>query len=132
MEGRKFDGSKPKMHLLPPKAISEVAKVLTFGADKYGEFNWKLLENLHDRYNSAALRHIFANLDGEALDNESGYHHLAHAICCLLFRLEVVLNEQTSKEEGRGEFNTEFNSESNRFIATSGHVNFTYKQEGSV
>ena len=32
--GKKFDSEKPKMYLLPPKATLEVAKVLTFGADK--------------------------------------------------------------------------------------------------
>lgn len=124
--GKKFDGLKPKMHLLPAKAVSEVAKVLTFGADKYGEFNWKNLDNLHDRYTSAALRHIFANMDGEALDSESQYHHLAHAICCLLFRLEVILSEQTSKEEGRGELNILEHSEGNRLVVPEGglFINF--------
>ena len=49
MTGLKFDSEKPRMDLLPPKAISEVAKVLGFGAEKYGPENWRLLENLQDR-----------------------------------------------------------------------------------
>ena len=32
MTGIKYDSAKPKMNLLPPKAILEAAKVLTFGA----------------------------------------------------------------------------------------------------
>ena len=60
MDGIKHDSKKPKMNLLPPKAIVEVAKVLTFGAQKYGPENWKELEDLQNRYLAGALRHIFA------------------------------------------------------------------------
>jgi hypothetical protein len=97
-EGRKFDSQKPKMYLLPPKATMEVAKVLTFGAEKYDEENWRKLDNLQKRYTGGALRHIFAHMDGEDLDPETGYSHLAHAMCCLLFKLEAQL-EKADKEE---------------------------------
>tara|TARA_R100001480_G_scaffold17929_3_gene27283 strand:+ start:5688 stop:6122 length:435 start_codon:yes stop_codon:yes gene_type:complete len=99
MTGIKYDGEKPMMHLLPPKAINEVAKVLTFGAQKYDEENWRKLDNLQSRYTSGALRHIFAHIDSETLDTESGLSHLAHAICCLLFKLEIELEDAKSKEE---------------------------------
>ena len=99
MDGVKYDGEKPKMHLLPPKAINEVAKVLTFGAQKYDEENWRKLEDLQSRYSSGALRHIFAHLDSEDLDPESGLSHLAHAICCLLFKLEIELEDAKIEEE---------------------------------
>ena len=104
-EGIKYDGEKPRMHLLPPKAIIEVAKVLTFGANKYDEENWKKLENLQSRYTSGALRHIFAHMDGEDLDSESNVSHLAHAICCLLFKLEIELEDAKSKEKESRESN---------------------------
>tara|TARA_X000001382_G_scaffold86195_1_gene61252 strand:- start:971 stop:1375 length:405 start_codon:yes stop_codon:yes gene_type:complete len=99
MQGRKFDSEKPKMYLLPPKAIVEVSKVLTIGAQKYDEENWRNLDNLQNRYSGGALRHIFSHLDGETLDPETKHSHLAHAICCLLFKLEIEL-ETTSKEKG--------------------------------
>ena len=115
-EGKKYDGEKPRMHLLPPKSMVEVAKVLTFGAEKYDEHNWRKLENLQNRYTSGALRHIFAHNDSELLDEESGLSHLAHAICCLLFKLEIELenaeNEKTEKEGPResnsGEYTTSY------------------------
>jgi acetone carboxylase gamma subunit len=97
-EGKKYDGEKPRMYLLPPKSTQEVAKVLTFGAQKYDEDNWKKLANLQNRYTGAALRHIFAIMDGEDLDPETECYHEAHAICCLLFKLEAKL-EARSKEE---------------------------------
>ena len=92
-KGVKYDSEKPRMHLLPPKAITEVAKVLTFGAQKYDEDNWRKLDDLQNRYTSGALRHIFAHMDGEQLDPESGISHLAHALCCLLFKLEIELEQ---------------------------------------
>lgn len=97
MEGVKYDSEKPRMHLLPPKATIEVAKVLTFGAQKYDEENWRKLDKLQERYTSGALRHIFAHMDGEQLDPESGISHLAHALCCLLFKLEIELEEDQEK-----------------------------------
>jgi len=100
-EGKKYDGEKPRMYLIPPKAITEVAKVLTFGAEKYDPENWRKLEDLQNRYSSAALRHIFAHLDDSELDEDSGLSHLAHAICCLLFKLEIELEEKSKKEGTR-------------------------------
>ena len=38
--GKKFDSDKPMMQLLPSKALVEVSKVLSFGANKYGKENW--------------------------------------------------------------------------------------------
>ena len=101
MTGIKYDNEKPKMHLLPPNSIFEVAKVLTFGANKYDEENWRKLESLETRYISGALRHIFHHNSGDILDEESGLSHLAHAICCLLFTLEIQLED---KEEESREF----------------------------
>lgn len=108
MTGKKYDGEKPKMYLLPPKALTEVAKVLTFGANKYDENNWKKLDNLQNRYSGAALRHIFSHMDGEELDNETGLDHLAHAICCLLFKLEAKLDGTSKEERSRESFGCEY------------------------
>ena len=95
--GRKFDTEKPKAYLLPPKALMEVSRVLTIGAEKYDEENWRKLDNLQNRYTGAALRHLFAHMDGEQLDSETNISHIAHAVCCLLFKLEIEI-EQTEKE----------------------------------
>ena len=102
-EGKKYDGEKPRLYLLPPHTLVEVGKVLTFGAAKYDEHNWKKLDNLQNRYTGAALRHIFAHMAGEELDPETGLDHLAHALCCLMFKLEAKLENGESKEEGLGE-----------------------------
>ena len=93
--GQKHDQGKPMMSLVPPAALLEVAKVMTFGANKYSLGNWQHVDDLHRRYTDAALRHINAYQRGEKLDDESKLHHLAHAVCCLMFMLETDLNAAT-------------------------------------
>ncbi len=89
MDGRKDDTEKPRYDLLPPVAIDVVARVLTFGAQKYAPGNWRRVAHGRHRYPAAALRHIFAYLRGETHDSETGLPHLAHAACCLLFSIEL-------------------------------------------
>ena len=86
--GRKFDGGKLQYGLLPPLALAETVKVLTFGAEKYEPDNWKLVPDSKRRYFDALQRHLWAFKSGEQLDPESGIHHLAHAMCCLMFLYE--------------------------------------------
>ena len=100
-QGRKYDGDKAKLYLLPPKSILEVGKVLTYGAEKYDAENWRKVDDLQNRYTSAALRHIFAHMEGEKLDEETGLSHLAHAMCCLLFKLEDELLGESEEERTR-------------------------------
>lgn len=96
--GVKYDGDKPRMSLVPPKAILEVAKVLTYGAKKYSAENWRKVPEAHQRYLDAALRHINQYHQGQIIDNETGINHLAHAICSLLFIVELdQLNNKSLK-----------------------------------
>lgn len=86
--GRKFDGGKLRYGLVPPLALAETVKVLTFGAEKYEPDNWKIVPDSKRRYFDALQRHLWAWQMGEQLDPESGLHHLAHAMCCLMFLYE--------------------------------------------
>ena len=115
-EGIKYDSAKPRMNLLPPKAIMEVAKVLTFGAEKYDAENWRKLDDLQNRYTAGALRHIFAHMDGEKDDPESNISHLAHALCCLLYKLEIELeNAKIEEEKPREADTTEYTARDQSF-----------------
>lgn len=109
MNGVKYDKNKPDMYLLPPRALLEVGKVLTYGANKYSPDNWRRLDSLQERYTSAALRHILADMADEENDEETEMSHLAHAICCLLFKLEDKLmgKEQTTVTIGDIDINIE-------------------------
>jgi len=75
------------MNLLPPEGLSEVSKVLTFGATKYGAHNWRSGLQ-YSRLLSASMRHINAFNGGVDIDPESGISHLAHAACNLLMLIE--------------------------------------------
>ena len=86
--GRKFDGGKLQYGLVPPLALKAVVDVLTFGAEKYEPDNWKHVPDSKRRYFDALQRHVWAWKEGEQLDPESGRHHLAHALCCLMFLYE--------------------------------------------
>lgn len=84
------------MALLPPLATLKVGDVLAYGAKKYAPKSWQTIPNLDDRYRAAALRHIMADLSGEALDPESGLPHLAHAATSLMFVLENRLTPKVT------------------------------------
>jgi hypothetical protein len=90
--GRKFDGDKLQYGLLPPLALKDVVKVLTYGAQKYEPDNWRRVPDGHRRYFDAAQRHIWAYKEGEMNDPETGISHLAHAVCCLMFMNDLDVN----------------------------------------
>lgn len=87
--GTKADAGKPRTDLLPVAALTSVAHVLTFGADKYGPYNWHGLSV--SRLYGAALRHLWAWWQGDEFDDETGRPHLAHAAACVLMALEQTM-----------------------------------------
>ena len=93
----KYDKDKPRWSLLPFKEAEEVVDVLTIGAKKYADDNWKTVPDRQDRYFSACLRHMTAWKIGELIDKETGRSHLAHAVCCLLFMMWGDNNESNKK-----------------------------------
>lgn len=88
-QGVKYDTGKPIIGAIPPHAELAVARVMTFGAQKYARDNWRKIDDIPTRYMDAALRHLNAVRRGEVVDPESGEHHLAHAACCILFMLDI-------------------------------------------
>jgi hypothetical protein len=82
--------SKPCMFFVPPGALLQVARVMELGASKYGPFNWRDKKVSWSAYYSAALRHLFAALDGEKADTESGMPHEAHAAACMAILLDAM------------------------------------------
>lgn len=94
----KYDGGKPRMELLPLPALEEVAKVLTFGANKYAANGWKSLANAEERYLGALLRHLTEIQKGKFTDPDSGLPHIAHVACNSIF-----LTHFATKETNNGE-----------------------------
>lgn len=81
----KFDSGKPDLALVPRASVEAIARAMMFGAEKYGRDNWRLGFDDNTRVLAAALRHIFAYVDGERTDPESGLSHLDHALAGLSF-----------------------------------------------
>lgn len=84
-KGLKFDSGKLMYDLIPPEAETALARVLTFGANKYTRNGWQTVPNAVERYEAALMRHLNAHRRGELFDPESGLTHLEHALCNLAF-----------------------------------------------
>lgn len=93
----KFDTNKLRYDLLPPFAIQEIVKVLTYGAKKYKPNNWRQVDDIN-RYIAAAYRHIEAWRLGEDFDKESNLHHLSHAATNLIFLVELIVKKEENHE----------------------------------
>ena len=83
----KFDQDKVRMELLPVLPLEAVARVLTIGARKYDQDNWRKGFDYSRTY-GAAQRHLSDWYKGIDLDDDTSENHLAHAICNLMFLLE--------------------------------------------
>jgi hypothetical protein len=93
-EGVKHDSGKDRFELVPPEPLFALARVLTFGAQKYEDRNWEKGMSW-GRCFGACMRHLWAWWGGQGktansfllgdLDDETGFSHLWHAMCCLSF-----------------------------------------------
>lgn len=88
----KFSDGKPRHSLIPAEVLTELAKVLTMGAEKYGANNWKRCKDTN-LYIDALERHLQAHRSGERVDTESGYLHLSHVLCNAAFLVYLELQK---------------------------------------
>ena len=91
--GAKLDAHKPRTGFVLlgfNRALTEVARVGTFGAAKYTDHGWLSVPNGRERYTDALLRHL---LTDESHDPDSGLLHAAHAAWNALARLELQLRQ---------------------------------------
>jgi hypothetical protein len=88
----KFDKGKLRMELIDPVVPQALASILTFGANKYGAWNWsKGFE--WSRVYGALQRHLTDWYNGEDNDPETGESHLHSALCNLAF----LISHETRK-----------------------------------
>jgi hypothetical protein len=83
------EGKAPLFELSTYKegTLEGEARVLAYGAAKYGRDNWHQAEREEaiERYAAAAMRHLLAILRGQWHDEETGQTHAAHLRCCAGF-----------------------------------------------
>ena len=104
---------KTRFDLIPYGSIAEIADVLSYGAQKYSANNWAR-GTFWGRYFAAMCRHIFAWWGGENKDPETGFSHLAHAGCCLLFLMEFQRNKWGEDDRFQGPDGKEFTKHDGR------------------
>jgi hypothetical protein len=86
-KGLRFNQNKIKTHLIPPFSMEQLGRVLTFGADKYGENNYRKGMPWSTVIGSLK-RHLLEFEKGVDFDPETGSLHMAHILCNALFLLE--------------------------------------------
>lgn len=82
MSGIKHDKGKLDLTLVPIETLQALTRAKQFGALKYGRNNYKGGIS-YVRVSAAALRHLFAWLQVEDKDSESGLNHLDHLLACI-------------------------------------------------
>lgn len=95
----KYDSGKSRPDLIPGEVLLSIGDVLAYGAKKYAPNNWQRPGTSVNRYHAAALRHIAAWDAGEEIDNESGLHHIDHALCCLIFMKWLIAHGVDNSEK---------------------------------
>ena len=92
----KADAGKAPISLVPPAIIWDIAEVRAYGLKKYpetGRDGWK--EIGEERIMDAFLRHVLAMMnDINAIDEESGLPHRAHAACNLNFLCDMARDNE--------------------------------------
>jgi hypothetical protein len=83
----KHDQDKLRFDLLSVPALSGMVAVLTKGAKKYSDHNWRKGFKWSRLY-ASALRHIFLSLGGQSRDPEFNESHVDMAMACLMMLSE--------------------------------------------
>ena len=91
----KHDKDKPIAGCLQDfsRALYELSKLMTFGANKYERGSWLHVENGRERYNDAFFRHILKERV-ETVDPETDIHHDIATLFNDLARIELRLREE--------------------------------------
>lgn len=100
--GAKLDYGKNRLGLILggfAKALLEVGKVGTYGANKYVANGWKDVPDAKVRYTDAMYRHLLSEECGELRDPDTGIFHAAHAAWNALARLYFIVLENENRKE---------------------------------
>jgi hypothetical protein len=103
MEAIKHDSGKVRFSLLPVEPLTDIAKVFTFGAQKYSDYNFMNGEGLKSsRVYDSLQRHLNSWFGGVDDDEETGLSHLAHAGCCIM--MLMLLHKFRPNSDNRQKF----------------------------
>jgi hypothetical protein len=80
----RYNQGKLEWSLVDFKSLEGMVRVLEMGAKKYDRHNWKKGMPV-TQVSESLMRHLFAFLNGEDYDKESGLHHMSHVMCNAMF-----------------------------------------------
>lgn len=97
-QSKKADGQKLRMELIPTSAYIGLGRVLTHGANKYGDNTWQGVE--YERYVGALIRHLIAFIDDpNGVDSDSGLKHTEHLLANAVFLNDAVMKGRIPVED---------------------------------
>ena len=100
--GAKLDAGKNRLGLVLggfARALEEVGKVGTYGAQRYSPDGWKHVKDGVARYDNAMLRHWFSRRTEGKIDPTTGLMHQAHAAWNALAVLELMLTKGAKNDQ---------------------------------
>jgi len=114
-KAKKDDTGKPKISLIPKVALWGMAQAFTYGANKYGKWNYKNGME-YTRLADAAYRHLSQFMDGQNIDEESGNNHLFHALASIAMLADMQENHPEMDDRYKKE-PIPLNAEDNELMA---------------
>ena len=102
-KAKHLDEGKPGIHcILAMPLITEMAKVMDYGAAKYGS-HWNYRKGMSwMALLGSCSRHLTAFIRGENDDKESKYSHLAHLACDAAMLFEYIGHFDNLDDRPRG------------------------------
>ena len=95
--GAKLDAGKNRLGLVLmdfARALREVGRVGTYGANKYSASGWVSVPDGVQRYTDAMFRHLLSEATGQEYDPDTELLHAAHTAWNALARLDLMLRER--------------------------------------
>jgi hypothetical protein len=83
---------KTPLALVSPTAATIMAICMADGEEKYGPYNYRVAKVQARVYLEACLRHVFAILDGQDFDSNTGKPHIGYALSTLQIYCDAWVN----------------------------------------
>lgn len=93
----KAKAGKPRLGMVSPYFLQEIAEVLGFGDEKHKEHDWREGVN-YEALIDSIKRHIAEFEQGHTADGETGKHPLAHAASACMMLAHYDWNREQYKK----------------------------------
>jgi hypothetical protein len=81
---------KVSTFVFPSAAHLHGSHAMMYGAKLYGPYNWREKKVKASIYLDALERHVTSWKEGEEVAQDSGVHHLGHALACIAIIIDAM------------------------------------------